>query len=248
MYDAKIVGKRIKEMRGGIPQEQCAKELGISRGALSFYENGERKPDADVLFRMSKKFNVSVDYLLGLSDFPLVNERDIETACKVTGLENDYIETLMEALEVNNASCSYTKAFNALFYALTRYPESMGAIVDMVNYDLELAKEAQTIDFQMDVDAHLSKLAGKGVFVTYDNYLDILKYKAQNAFHDVVECISSRYCESHLISSGMFGDNYAKLHGYTEKRYNTSNFLKEIIREELKKEAENNGKHNPQKE
>ena len=98
MFDSKIMGKRIKELRGTVPQDQCAKELGISRGALSFYENGERKPDAEILYRMSEYFKVSVDYLLGLSDITSA-DTDVQTACKVTGLNEEAIEALIDEIE-----------------------------------------------------------------------------------------------------------------------------------------------------
>lgn len=95
MFNAKTIGKRIKYLRGIMPQEQCAKDLGISRGALSFYENGERKPDAEILVRMCEYFNVSADYLLGLSDVASV-EADVQTACKVTGLSERAIKKLSQ--------------------------------------------------------------------------------------------------------------------------------------------------------
>lgn len=49
-------------------QNQIADEIGISTGALSKYLNGNATPKADVLFLLAKYFNVTTDYLLGLSD------------------------------------------------------------------------------------------------------------------------------------------------------------------------------------
>ena len=39
-------------------------DLSISREALSYYENGKRSPDLDMLVRLSQYFNVSIDYLI----------------------------------------------------------------------------------------------------------------------------------------------------------------------------------------
>ena len=47
--------------------DDFAAKIGISRGALSFYENGNRKPDADIIYAISEKFSVTSDYLLGLT-------------------------------------------------------------------------------------------------------------------------------------------------------------------------------------
>lgn len=107
MYNATITGERIKELRGSLSQDKCAQELGISRGALSFYENGDRKPDAEILHKMCKYFSVSADYLLGLSNNK-TTDPDIDNACKVTGLSEQAIEKMMF---INNLKCG--KVFTA---------------------------------------------------------------------------------------------------------------------------------------
>lgn len=45
-------------------QLKVAMDLNISREALSYYENGKRSPDIDMLVILSKYFNVSIDYLI----------------------------------------------------------------------------------------------------------------------------------------------------------------------------------------
>lgn len=45
-------------------QLKVAMDLSISREALSYYENGNRSPDLDMLVKLSKYFNVSIDYLI----------------------------------------------------------------------------------------------------------------------------------------------------------------------------------------
>ncbi len=39
-------------------------DLNISREALSYYENGRRSPDINMLIAMSNYFGVSIDYLI----------------------------------------------------------------------------------------------------------------------------------------------------------------------------------------
>lgn len=64
-----IVGSRLRELREkkGLSPGDIGKALDISRTAYTKYENGEtahpRKLD-----ELAKMFNVSVDYLLGLTD------------------------------------------------------------------------------------------------------------------------------------------------------------------------------------
>ena len=60
--------KQIRKERN-LNQLKVAMDLNISREALSHYENGKREPSLDMLNKMSKYFNVSVDYLINGEDF-----------------------------------------------------------------------------------------------------------------------------------------------------------------------------------
>lgn len=57
----------LKELRKqkGMTQVDLSKALQISASAVAMYETGRREPDFETLKKISKFFNVSVDYLLG---------------------------------------------------------------------------------------------------------------------------------------------------------------------------------------
>ena len=55
--------KKIRKQKG-YSQLKVAMDLAISREALSYYENGKRSPDVNMLVRLSQYFNVSIDYLI----------------------------------------------------------------------------------------------------------------------------------------------------------------------------------------
>lgn len=63
-------GSRFRECRraAGLKQSVAAKLIGISQGAISFYELDERSPTADVVINMARVYDVSIDYLLGVTD------------------------------------------------------------------------------------------------------------------------------------------------------------------------------------
>ncbi len=63
--------KGLKQIRKkkGYSQLKVALDLNISREALSYYENGKRSPDIEMLCRMSEYFNVSIDYLIKGEEF-----------------------------------------------------------------------------------------------------------------------------------------------------------------------------------
>ena len=64
------IGTIIKQLRLSYhwTQKDLSSQLGLSPKMISFYENNERIPPADILIKLSQIFNVSTDYLLGLSN------------------------------------------------------------------------------------------------------------------------------------------------------------------------------------
>ena len=66
--DLMIGLKQIRRARR-LNQQKVAYDLNISREALSYYENGKRQPSLEMLLKMSRYFNVSVDYLITGEEF-----------------------------------------------------------------------------------------------------------------------------------------------------------------------------------
>ena len=61
--DPKVLGKRLRELRGIRTRTGVAKALGISYSALSFYEDGERFPSEQTQKRIASYYGVSEDDL-----------------------------------------------------------------------------------------------------------------------------------------------------------------------------------------
>ena len=59
-----LIGLRLIRKQRKLNQLKVATDLNISREALSHYENGKRSPDVEMLRKMSKYFNVSIDFLI----------------------------------------------------------------------------------------------------------------------------------------------------------------------------------------
>lgn len=59
-----MVGLKNIRKKKGYSQLKVAMDLSISREALSYYENGKRSPDIQMLIRFSDYFGVSIDYLI----------------------------------------------------------------------------------------------------------------------------------------------------------------------------------------
>lgn len=61
---------RLKELRQEkrLIQDELAKKLNISRNTITRYENGTRQPNINTVKKIAELFDVSTDYLLGISD------------------------------------------------------------------------------------------------------------------------------------------------------------------------------------
>ena len=66
-------GEKIQKLRkeAGLSQEKLSYQLGVSRQAISKWERDNGYPETEKIVRMSKIFNVTLDYLL--------NEDSIQT-------------------------------------------------------------------------------------------------------------------------------------------------------------------------
>ena len=66
---------RLKELRSKhrISQVKLAMDLNMNQNSISRYETGEREADYSTLIALADYFNVSIDYLLGRTDNPIVN-------------------------------------------------------------------------------------------------------------------------------------------------------------------------------
>lgn len=64
-----LLGLKIIRNQKNYSQLKVATDLNISREALSYYENGLRNPDLQMLRILSQYFNVSIDFLVNGKEF-----------------------------------------------------------------------------------------------------------------------------------------------------------------------------------
>lgn len=69
-FNSKIFGERLRELRieRGLGQNALARTLGLSNASISYWETGKQEPTASAIFKLASFFDVSSDYLLGLTD------------------------------------------------------------------------------------------------------------------------------------------------------------------------------------
>lgn len=86
---------RLGELRNekGLSQEELASSLEIDRGTIAKYETQKRIPSYEHLTSFAHFFDVSTDYLLGLTDNKTTNT-ELQSVCEYTGLSDTAIQAL----------------------------------------------------------------------------------------------------------------------------------------------------------
>lgn len=91
MFRPEELARRLREIRMemGLSQVDMAKKLGVSRGALCYYENGQRTPDIAFLCALHELSGCSMEYLTGGSEAKKTENAD---ASKTMGLNDEALE------------------------------------------------------------------------------------------------------------------------------------------------------------
>jgi len=75
-----VLSERLKRCRKetGLPQIKVAIYCDITEHAYQNYELGVHEPRLSILMRIAQLYNVSIDYLVGLTDDPTPYPRTLE--------------------------------------------------------------------------------------------------------------------------------------------------------------------------
>lgn len=84
-----------------LPRQAIADEMGCDVSTVTKHYNGTRNLTIDFIAMYARYFNVSSDYLLGLSDVRTVSP-DTAMICRVTGLDDKAVRTLSEINDPTN--------------------------------------------------------------------------------------------------------------------------------------------------
>lgn len=156
MTTTEIFAKRLKKLRNenrfsktGISLKELASALDTTAQSLSLYEKAERTINIDMLVKISKYFNVSTDYLLGLTDNKTA-DTDLQSVCKYTGLNDEAVSTLNKKFANHDTNTEITEIANYFissggFYIIMSYLFFIKANSELwyrkLSCDYELEKE-----------------------------------------------------------------------------------------------------------
>ncbi|MBR3803236.1 MAG: helix-turn-helix transcriptional regulator [Clostridia bacterium] len=88
-----------KAAQNGITLRDIEKATGVKKESISKYQNNKAEPGLNSIVALAKYFNVSSDYLLGLSD-TATTDITIQDICRKTGLSENLITFLLEDNEL----------------------------------------------------------------------------------------------------------------------------------------------------
>ena len=203
------VGEKIKYLRCNqlMNQEELANKVGRKREEITMFEKGSRTIDIYTLKDIAQVFNVSTDYLLGLTNFESA-ETENRSINELTGLSDEAIINLININKYHN-----------------------GNILTIINYLLEQEKmfpneyykQIEQTERTKEDDERLSRECRewkekkyKRLFALIDSYFNIIiekeesLYITNNSIINKNEIIDTSNCESvkEIISSKDVAETY----------------------------------------
>lgn len=133
----KELGTRLLVLRGDRSQEEVAAGVGVRRETIKQWENTERHIKAVDLVKLATYYDVSVDYLLGLSDRKAL-DADTQTVQYTLGVSS---ETVANMLKASSAPINAGRGMDALL-SHKNMPKLMRTINEMLSKVDRLKKEA----------------------------------------------------------------------------------------------------------
>ena len=226
MTTTEMFSERLKKLRTdkGKKRQEVADELAISRASLEYYEKGSRKPDIEILAKLAKYYNVSSDYLLGISDGTEIND-DCKALERYLGLSEKAVKILSTSMNYNPAFRTINKFLNTLlededtcdriesFYisiavVCEKYDDRIEGLKNLV----EILKNTTPINISIDNGKNYDefiKFTDCRCGLSYEDYLDFCKakneitlneYKVQKAINRLLEKITNVVNEKYNIS------------------------------------------------
>lgn len=121
---------RIKSLRieKGVSQNELAKHFNITQQAISGYESGSREPNAEMLKKLADYFDVSLDYLMGITDIRNPYEDvNFESNSKAKTLDDALIELMIKYGIVKDKNSVNEKHYQLIKFAIETYKDEQNS-------------------------------------------------------------------------------------------------------------------------
>lgn len=197
-----IFDERLSKLRKetGLNQKDFANDLKIDPSKYNKWENGKTVPDFATVIKLAKRFDVTVDYLVGNSDVKRWENADIS---EKTGLSEKAVEMLVGIESIQRTINKISAGELSRTSDLTA--EKIGAqkVSEIMNSDMENDISFQTV---------LSEFIANNRF--YDFFIELIDYSFDKILLDQYENILKAYFAKNIdnalikkfYGSGSFDD------------------------------------------
>lgn len=196
-----VIAERLRNVVEGRSNKEVADDIGISRQAAGNVLTGANKPDIDTISKFAKNYNVSSDYLLGLSD---VRSLDLNTrkVCEFTGLSQEAVEKLHSKIEKDSPVLSdEDKKCLCISDDYTKTNESLEIISNMI-----CDKDFETV---------INRL------VSYYKITSLLLHKVENV--KSIEDVYDGYLRGLIIKTSLIESDISKYFGKYVNQFDHTN-------------------------
>ncbi len=188
----KEIGERIKHLRTSkkLTQDDVAHALNVKRETVTRWETGARDIKTEITILLSKYFNVSADYLLGLTENTSTNISEIGISNK-TGFSTSTVENILNLSAEHKTILD--KIINELLKSdlLEKFEELKENNIKLINLyqtDSIYNKLVEDEELTYNTIDNADELNGK--FIFKDEYSKLLLFEIKYIFFDIIRDLS----------------------------------------------------------
>lgn len=215
--------KAAMELRGK-SQANLAKDSGLSAQTISYYFNGDRLPNTDVVKKLAETLEVSADYLLGIAKYPSA-DMNIQKMSDRLGLSDKSLYALQGLVDIihgaydENISKNEARAYLDIFNTLIEDNNYLDLFADIKRYNyifcmiemFEIVKDANNHSRNMDSTSSSDELYDGVQFNGGDIAVTVkpaeAKYAILNKATDDLREIIKKYIKNFPLKFGKFINN-----------------------------------------
>ena len=188
----KEIGERIKHLRISkkLTQDEVAHALNVKRETVTRWDTGARDIKTEITILLSKYFNVSADYLLGLTENTSTNISEIGISNK-TGFSTSTVENILD-LPIK-LKIILDKIINELLKSdlLEKFEELKENNIKLINLyqtDSIYNKLVEDEELTYNTIDNADELNGK--FIFKDEYSKLLLFEIKHILFDIIRNLS----------------------------------------------------------
>ena len=188
----KEIGERIKHLRISkkLTQDEVAHALNVKRETVTRWETGARDIKTEITILLSKYFNVSADYLLGLTENTSTNISEIGISNK-TGFSTSTVENILDLpikLKIILDKIIIELLKSDLLEKFEELKENNIKLINLYQTDSIYNKLVEDEELTYNTIDNADELNGK--FIFKDEYSKLLLFEIKYIFFDIIRNLS----------------------------------------------------------